>query len=425
MRNDELTDNLSTRADELISAKASLEQLRSVVDDLQVKLGIEKLNAATPKIRPEIATQTQYFPLKDGIPPLPIERPEPVLTDRHRRDQPKPPVSLVVGRPKSTRTGATSAIRTQLSNIGADEGRLALGGTVPGQRSIHGVKTPIKPTKTPTATARPLMHVAEGDTLRITQVQYPEPPSPVPDLPIVIPVSVSTFQCDPMAVTSGGPRRSDGINPEEFAKLTQRLQERVNEFQKAIASKERALADFQRKLADAARDRLKADIEYVKLQDRLRRTQIRFGNIQTRLDIAMSELGAKEDDNFRMRQQMLRLRSILAATKATRSALEQERLKHEKKGHKMVAEAAARAIGKTDNKEIQAHLERLIANTQKSLARIEGKRRMWKEAERQQVYGALSAISLISEEPSDFVLTANSVDKTQFRRMQEAWGSGP
>jgi hypothetical protein len=77
--------------------------------------------------------------------------------------------------------------------------------------------------------------------------------------------------------------------------------------------------------------------------------------------------------------------------------VELDRLKNEKKQKKLVIQATQNAMQMAGKQTVRSHLERLLEHNERSMARLEGKRRMWQEIERKQVFATLSALSLVRD----------------------------
>jgi uncharacterized small protein (DUF1192 family) len=158
-----------------------------------------------------------------------------------------------------------------------------------------------------------------------------------------------------------------------------------------------------RRIAELQKGKQRADMDVVRFQDEARRAQIRCSHAQARLDIAMSELGVRDDEVHALRRVLLELRRKVVAPSAEslnriqQSQAEIERLRAEKRQHKKMAEVTKSALMRPEKQSVRSNLQRLLENTEKSIARIEGKRRMWKEIERKQVFATLSALSLVRE----------------------------
>ena len=75
---------------------------------------------------------------------------------------------------------------------------------------------------------------------------------------------------------------------------------------------------------------------------------------------------------------------------------ERERIKRERRQRSEMKHATQQALLSATNEATAKHLSTLLENTENSIARLEAKRRMWKEIEQKQAMAVLSAMSLLS-----------------------------
>lgn len=251
-----------------------------------------------------------------------------------------------------------------------------------------------------------------SETIRITKIEYnhnngEENNSNMNENekengPIILPIERLTVSCDPMSVNGPIAKTGRPFDLTEFERITAKLQARIQELLISLNKKDTIIAEMKKKYGELFGEKQHSEIKLVRLMDTVRRTEIRCENAQTRLEIVMKELNLRDDDNRELKKEMIRLKTLtgpasntLAAVKE--SQMKQLQLKREKAKKKMVLIAAMSAIGSTNDKEVQKHLGKILENTQRSIARLEIKRRKFKEEERKQVYAALSAISLIND----------------------------
>jgi chromosome segregation ATPase len=200
-----------------------------------------------------------------------------------------------------------------------------------------------------------------------------------------------------------GPSRAfTGMNLEEITHLTHRMRDRITELEAALSKSDTSVIDLRRRLAAVSRDRQRLDMDLARYQNQQRRAQIRYVNAHTRLGVAMSELGVREDENYRLRKEIVELKQKLERPNRSlahieHSRAEQDIAKREKRQQKKVIAVAEMALKGIANTAVRSNLERLLENSQKSLTRLEAKRRMWQEIERKQVFAALSAVSLVHD----------------------------
>jgi hypothetical protein len=274
------------------------------------------------------------------------------------------------------------------------------GSEMPRQKSSRQVVKP-KVSEKQTVIQLPATPRDSQETIRITRVDYVAPEKPPQGRSFVSPVSRSTLQSDPMFIT--GPSKSfTGANLDEITHVTHRMRDRIAELEAALSKSDTTVIDLRRKLAAVSRDRQRLNMELARYQAQQKRAEIRCANAQTRLEVAMNELGVREDDNYNLRREVIELKQKMGSPSRSlahieHSRTEQDIVKREKRQQKMVIAAAQTALDKTANTAIRSHLERLLENSQKSVARLEAKRRMWQEIERKQVFAALSALSLVHD----------------------------
>lgn len=251
------------------------------------------------------------------------------------------------------------------------------------------------------------------ETIRITRIDYAHNDQEIntnssnyrqieDDGPIILPIERITVSCDPTSVSGPIAKSARPFDLAEFERLTAKLQNRIQEILVSLNKKDGIINDMKKKYAELFGDRQRCEIKLVRLMDSLKRTEIRCENAQTRLEIVMKELNLRDEDNKELKKEIIRLRTLTGPATSTLAAvkeshMKQMQLKREKQKKKMVLIAAMSAIGSTTDKDVQKHLGKILENTQRSIARLEIKRRKYKEEERKQVYAALSAISLIND----------------------------
>jgi chromosome segregation ATPase len=193
-----------------------------------------------------------------------------------------------------------------------------------------------------------------------------------------------------------------GTSLDEITHLTHRMRDRIAELEAALSRSDASVIDLRRRLAAVSRDRQRLDMDMARCRNQQKRAQIQYMNAQTRLEVAMNELGVREDENYKLRRELVELRQKLVRPNRSlahieHSRAEQDIVKREKRQQKMVIAAAEMALNNIANAAVRSNLERLLENSQKSLTRLEAKRRMWQEIERKQVFAALSALSLVHD----------------------------
>lgn len=208
----------------------------------------------------------------------------------------------------------------------------------------------------------------------------------------------------------------------EVHKIMVRLREKLLKLQTKLDKKADIITDLKKKLSEAVSENKQQRYAIIKAEDESKRAVHRFDSLKVRYDIIFKELASKEEDLSDCKREIYELRKIAAPAASSLSRLknaqdEQLRILHEKERQKGMISMAKTAIKKTTSSEVQSHLCMLMKNTQKSIARLEAKRRMWKEVEKKQVMGALGALSLIDDKKSLFSLkrSISTVYNSPFR----------
>jgi hypothetical protein len=122
-----------------------------------------------------------------------------------------------------------------------------------------------------------------------------------------------------------------------------------------------------------------------------------------RLESAMNQLTERGEEVHQLRKDMMRLRSLsepaLLKLNGLRNAQEeQQRIVRQKQRQIDLANVASRALGSAANPERRKQLSSLLDNMKRSLVRLERRRNIWKEVEKKQMIGALSALSLLQKD---------------------------
>ena len=263
------------------------------------------------------------------------------------------------------------------------------------------------------------------ETIRITNVQYEAknktPRSTVSQPPLVQPPSRSYVNCDPMSTTPRQPPAMIGQSTiDEFKKITSKLRETIAKQNVQIDEKDSQIVELKKKLAEALRQVQQSKVDIIRAEDKRKRALIRYENVQNRLDIAMKELGFKEETISDLKREIIKLKSMIPSeemlNKLKNAREEQKKLQREARQQKELLELSQHNLTGEKNESVRKHLLTLMENTKKSLNRNEAKRRMWKEVERKQVMGALNALSLIASEPVDtssFLYLLNKSQRNQ------------
>lgn len=378
--------------------------------------------------------------------------------------------------PRKQQTPVFVPLKVSIQNT--DERHLAIGATKQGQRQLPGQKGPVRPTVTaraamamkaggpqqgrmntiqttrhykvqerngpitkPAASSRPTSAKSHGypacldeepvETIRITRVKYvdPEKEESEPKPPIIAPVSRFAGDCDPMSVAGGVPRLLNGVDVEQLSRLAVKLQKRAVRLQQSLSKKDDLVIELKRKLAEFTRQNQRLEVDCTRYQDRAKRVEIRLSHIQARLDIVMKELELQEDTEAILRKEIMRLKLSAAPAKEPLARLqkaraEQDRLKQEKRQKKAVLAATKTAIDRVGNRNVREHLEHLMGNTERSIARLEAKKRMWQNMERKNILSALSAVSLLNDEQANAVFPVRqiaSMQRDKLLAIQDAW----
>ena len=134
----------------------------------------------------------------------------------------------------------------------------------------------------------------------------------------------------------------------------------------------------------------------------------------------MQELGNKDEENARIKRELnaMKVAAAPAAThnvKAARARKEESKLATELKQKDAMRDATQKALKGRVNQSVKNHLETLLKNTERSIARINAQRKMWKEEEARHCMDALSALSLL--EDSQFKVVRDLIpDYSPFKR---------
>ena len=208
----------------------------------------------------------------------------------------------------------------------------------------------------------------------------------------------------------------------EVHKIMIRLREKLHKVQNKLEKRVEIINDLKKKLTEAVNENKQQRLTILKAEDESKRAMIRFDALKIRYDIIFKELSVKEEDLSNCKREISELRKISAPAASSLSRLrnaqyEQIRILREKERQKGMMTMAKSAMNNATNSEAQKHLNMLMKNTQKSIARLEAKRRMWKDVEKKQVMGALGALSLIDDKKSTLSLrrSISSVNTSPFR----------
>ena len=123
-----------------------------------------------------------------------------------------------------------------------------------------------------------------------------------------------------------------------------------------------------------------------------------------------------------MRKEIERLKRITAPATQTLNRLknaqqEQQRISTEQLRKKQMIDRARTEMSRAKDENAYKNIEQLLKNNQKSIARLEATKKLWKEVEKRQIMGALSALSLIDEPPSQILQNMRlPVIKSRVRR---------
>jgi hypothetical protein len=170
-------------------------------------------------------------------------------------------------------------------------------------------------------------------------------------------------------------------SPDEITHLTYRMRNRITELQASLSRSDASVINLRRRIAAVSRDRQRLDMDPTRCWNQQKRAKIQYVNTQTRLEVAMNELGVREDENYNLRRGLVDLKQKLVMPNRSwehieHSCAEQDIVKREKRQQKMVIAAAEMALNNIANAAVRSNLERLLENSEKSLTRLEVKRRM-------------------------------------------------
>lgn len=250
-----------------------------------------------------------------------------------------------------------------------------------------------------------------NDTFKITKfdVEPMNQPQITPKTPIITPkfttrnINISSSNIANNSATMQQPQIQ--ANLEEVHKVIVRLREKATNLESKLSKKNDVIDELKKKLSELTRENQQQRLLILKSDDEAKRSTHQYDSLKVRYDIITKELSAKEDELTKLKHEIIELRNITAPAASSLSRLrnaqkEQARIQQEKEIQKRMITIAKSAMTTATNAAAQKHLSTLMENTQHSLARLEAKRMMWKEIEKKQIMGALSALSLIDDKKS-------------------------
>jgi hypothetical protein len=257
--------------------------------------------------------------------------------------------------------------------------------------------TPLTPHAIPRLRKEPLSDLSE--TIRITRIEYEEPPPSPTKLPIVHPFVPTDYQ----PASPPGPATS--LKFDELHRIVTRLRDEVQKLRHQNVKKDAEAADSKRKLTVAIKEGQQQRLALTRAEEETRHVKLENEDLRLRQEIILEELWAREEELNELQREVMQLRALsgpaIVKLNSLKMAQEQQRrlIKEKQRQNEMVT-VASRALQRGPNMETQKHLASVLDNTKKTLVRLEAKRTIWKEIEKKQMMAALGALCLIADRPS-------------------------
>lgn len=191
---------------------------------------------------------------------------------------------------------------------------------------------------------------------------------------------------------------------QEALRRIEKLKDQKIQLQKRLEERDVEIVELKKRNSELKQQLHRYRLESIRNGDNYQRVTIRYDNVKRRLEILMQEVTVKEDELNEARREIRRLRASLMPAMRMKAMAENakdfEDILSKQKIHKdRIAASTKNAIGKSQNVEVRKHLETLLSNTEKSIARIERQRKVWKEEQQKQIMGALDALSYLDNSP--------------------------
>lgn len=243
------------------------------------------------------------------------------------------------------------------------------------------------------------------ESVRITSIQFEDvkPPTAARSVKISQRKIESPLKIDPIDGPNTLVRKRVGPDIREIKKIIERQKARISELSLLNDEKDRIISDLKAKISKMNIDYNRVKVDNIREKDNAARANIRSQNAQARLQAAINEMSARQDDIDLMKKELIRLKraNIPAAStlrRLVKAQKEQKRIQREQNTTKAVLEDTHKAFSKATESKLKDHLDQMMKNTLKSYLRLEAKRKYWQEIEQNQMKAALGALSLIQEE---------------------------
>jgi hypothetical protein len=193
---------------------------------------------------------------------------------------------------------------------------------------------------------------------------------------------------------------------DEIEKVITALRKTVKVLREESESKDGIIADLRERLSRATGECQRARIEAIREADQAIRARTRAEASAARLEVAMVELGERQEEITTLRRELMKLRiaaipAVSQIQRLTKAQREQLRLARDQAISAALLESTRQIMSKADDTNVRTYLEKLTDHAQQGILRIEARRRRWKEIETKQTLAALAAMSLLAEERTD------------------------
>jgi len=267
------------------------------------------------------------------------------------------------------------------------------------------------PLTVPPSPNRPLSPIdgqkSEGDvnhiseTVRITRILYHsdlQTPNTTPTKsPIILDPQCVSVSPNPLSQTP--PSDLSGIH-----QMICKLRETNHNLQINNDDKDSLVAGLKLKIAELMQQIQRTRIDAINSEETKKKANIRYDFMKQRYDIMMKEYEICQETNHKLKKDLNRFISDSmplnsSLNRMNKAQVEQRNLKKEQEKKECLLKVAKAAMEASSNNDTIHHLDILFTNTQRSLERIEMKKRIWKDIEKKQIIGALSAFSLMDQNP--------------------------
>jgi predicted nucleic acid-binding Zn-ribbon protein len=183
--------------------------------------------------------------------------------------------------------------------------------------------------------------------------------------------------------------------------LNSRLRDTLRGTQHKNELLETKAIELKQKISDLTGEVHRLKLNVIKLSDDAKRGRIRLDNLQSRNDICMTEIGARDDIIAKLKRQIFDLRRqqqpINSSLWKLRGAEQQKQRLEQERGRRLeLAAVTEKARDNAPSAAVRCYLENLLERQRVSIARLEAQRKMWVEIERNQLMAVLGAMSLLS-----------------------------